>query len=82
MDDSFNQQHTHTTMFSICEITTTTLSVLLPTIAQSAPELFMQMIYALDRVVAEEHQQQELQQQEQKRIDRMMATAPMTAPAA
>ena len=81
MDDSL-QSTTHTTMFSICEISTTTLSVLLHTIAQSAPELFMQMIYALDRVVAYEHQQQLLQQQEHQRIARAMATAPHTAPAA
>ena len=74
---SINQQHT--TMFS--EITTTTLSVLLPTIAQSAPQLFMHMIYALDRCVAEQQQQEE-QEQEQRIIARAMATAPHTAPAA
>jgi len=69
-------------MFSICEITTTTLTVLLPTIAQSTPQLFMQMIYALDRCVADEHAREEEVEQQQRIIDRMMATAPMTAPAA
>ncbi len=69
-------------MFSLCEFSTTTLALVLPTIARAVPHMFLMLVSHLDHIVLTEQEQWALERQEQRIIDRMKATAPMTAPAA